>query len=115
MLVTGRHLARSWANIVFHERDERVSFGVQAPSSTDVEWQFTPDGAGGVQFNLGPSGQVNFPTNFLNRSNDRSSFDLIGSGSTTESVHIRQGHSSHPSFEEITMAPRSGRASGRWT
>jgi hypothetical protein len=62
ILVTGRHLARSWANVVFHERDERVSFRVQSKRNSGVEWQFTPEGAGGVALNLGPSGEVRLPT-----------------------------------------------------
>ncbi|KAH9968581.1 hypothetical protein BC827DRAFT_1164151 [Russula dissimulans] len=59
ILVTGRHLARSWATIAFppSQRDEYVSFGVQVSGDSNVEWQFTPEGARGVAFNLGPSGQ----------------------------------------------------------
>ncbi|KAI9512555.1 hypothetical protein F5148DRAFT_852942 [Russula earlei] len=57
ILVTGRDLTRSWANIAFQERDQKMSFGVQASRGSDVQWQFTPEGAGGVAFNLGPSGQ----------------------------------------------------------
>jgi len=62
VLVTGCHLARSWANIAFQERDERVSFRVRVQRNSDVEWQSTPEGAGGVAFNLGPSGEVGFYT-----------------------------------------------------
>ena len=65
ILVTGCHLARSWATIAFHERGERFSFGVWASGGTDVTWQFTPDGARGVPYNLGPSGQVRFCLSFL--------------------------------------------------
>jgi len=60
ILVTGRHLARSWANIAFHNGDEQVSFGAQVFGRSGVNWQFTPEGARGVMFNLGPSGQVRF-------------------------------------------------------
>ncbi|KAI0293408.1 hypothetical protein BC826DRAFT_381343 [Russula brevipes] len=56
ILVTGCHLAKSWANIAFQDRHEKVTFGVQV-SGGHVEWQFTPEGARGVAFNLGPSGQ----------------------------------------------------------
>ncbi|KAI9512553.1 hypothetical protein F5148DRAFT_973340 [Russula earlei] len=67
ILVTGRHLARSWANIVFQEsqREEHVSFGVRVSGDSNVEWQFTPEGARGVALNLGPSGQVRRCTFFL--------------------------------------------------
>jgi len=57
VLVTGRHLARSWANIVFREGDGKVSFRVWANRNSNVEWQFTPEGANGVAFNIGPSGE----------------------------------------------------------
>lgn len=64
ILVTGCHLARSWANIVFQEcpMEERVSFGVQVSGNSDVNWRFTPEGAAGVPFNLGPNGQVRIYT-----------------------------------------------------
>ncbi|KAH9989072.1 hypothetical protein BJV74DRAFT_838710 [Russula compacta] len=59
VLVTGCHLAKSWANIVFLEGrgEERVSFGVQVSGVSNVEWQFTPEDVQGVASNLGPSGQ----------------------------------------------------------
>jgi hypothetical protein len=61
ILVTGCHLARSWANIAFQGTEvEHVSFGVQATGNSEVNWRFTPEGAGGVPFNLGPSGSVRF-------------------------------------------------------
>lgn len=62
ILVTGRHLARSSANIAFQESqgDEQMSFGFQVSGVSEVKWQFTPEGARGVAFNLGPSGQVRF-------------------------------------------------------
>ena len=37
---------------------EQVSFGVQVTGNFDVNWTFTPEGAAGVPFKLGPSGQV---------------------------------------------------------
>jgi hypothetical protein len=37
-----------------------VSFGVQVSGVSDVMWQFTREGAQGVAYNLGPSGQVRF-------------------------------------------------------
>ena len=58
ILVTGCHLARTWATIAFQERGEQVAFGVQVSGVADVTWQFTPEGAQGVAYNLGPSGQV---------------------------------------------------------
>jgi hypothetical protein len=77
ILVTGRHLARSWANIAFQERDERVSFRVQAQGNSDVEWQFTPEGAGGVAFNLGPCGVVRFCTCFSHQTDTEAGHGLI--------------------------------------
>ena len=60
ILVTGCHLARSWATIAFQERGEQIAFGVRTSGTSDVTWQFTPEGAQGVPYNLGPSGQVRF-------------------------------------------------------
>jgi hypothetical protein len=42
-----------------------VSFGVQVSGVSDVTWQFTREGAQGVAYNLGPSGQVRFCILFL--------------------------------------------------
>jgi hypothetical protein len=60
ILVTGRHLARSWTNVVFPEsqRVEQVSFGVRVAGVYDVEWQFSREDLRGVAINCGPSGQV---------------------------------------------------------
>jgi hypothetical protein len=60
ILVTGCHLARTWATIAFREEGEQVSFGVQVSGVSDIMWQFTREGARGVAYNLGPSGQVRF-------------------------------------------------------
>ena len=60
ILVTGCHLARTWANIAFQERGEQISFGVQVSRASNVAWQFTREGAHGVAYNLGPSGRVRF-------------------------------------------------------
>jgi hypothetical protein len=62
---------------VFHERDERVLFRVQVERNSDVEWQFTPEGAGGVALNLGPSGQVRLRTQPLLRPDKEADHDLI--------------------------------------
>jgi len=60
ILVTGRHLAKSWATIAFQDgqREEQISFGVRVAGDCHVQWQFTPEGARGVAFNLGPNGRV---------------------------------------------------------
>ena len=77
ILVTGRHLTRSWANIAFQERDEQVSFEVQVNGNSNVEWQFTPVGANGVAFNLGPSGEVCFYTILPPQTDTEASHGLI--------------------------------------
>ena len=56
ILVTGCHLTRTWASIAFQGRGEQITFGVQASGVSNVAWQFTPQGAQGVLYNLGPSG-----------------------------------------------------------
>jgi hypothetical protein len=61
ILVTGRHLARSSANVAFSESQlgEQVSFGVTTDTSgVNVTWQFSGEDIGGASFNPGPSGQV---------------------------------------------------------
>jgi hypothetical protein len=60
ILVTGCDLARTWGTIAFQERGEQIAFGVQVSGDSSVAWQFTPEGAQGVAYNLGPSGQVRF-------------------------------------------------------
>jgi hypothetical protein len=109
ILVTGCHLTRSWATIAFQE-GEQVSFGVQVSGVSDVMWQFTREGAQGVAYNLGPSGQVRFCIFFLPIDHDRSWPNLIKSGSTRESVHIHQRLSCFPVFDDTTEASSSSRA-----
>ena len=65
ILVTGCHLTRTWASIAFRDEGEQVSFGVQVSGVSDVMWQFTREGAQGVAYNLGPSGQVRLCILFL--------------------------------------------------
>jgi hypothetical protein len=62
VLVTGCHLARSWANIAFlgSREEEQVSFGVRVSGVSGVEWRFPPEEVQGVASNLGPSGLVRF-------------------------------------------------------
>jgi hypothetical protein len=69
VLVTGRHLARSWTNVAFSESQqvEQVSFRVKVSSISDVEWQFSLEDVQGVAFNCGPSCQVCFSV--ISRSN----------------------------------------------
>ena len=74
----------------------------------DVNWTFTPEGAAGVPFKLGPSGQVRYF--FFN--NVETVHGPIESESTRGSVHIRQGLPCQTlSFEDILEASSSGRAS----
>ena len=58
VLVTGCDLARSWANVAFQEGDRDVSFKAQVLGDSHVQWEFTPEGARGVGYNVGPRGQV---------------------------------------------------------
>jgi hypothetical protein len=92
ILVTGCHLARTWATIAFQERAEEIAFGVQVSGVSNVTWQFTPEGARGVAYNLGPSGLVRFCILFLPQQTatgrGRTFLDFFESGFTRESVHI---------------------------
>jgi len=55
VLVTGRDLAKTWANIVFQEGDREVKFKDPVIGDSHIEWKFTP---GGVAYNIGPSGNL---------------------------------------------------------
>ena len=59
VLVTGRDLARSWANIAFQkgDGDVTVSFELQVFGDSHVKWKATPRG---VAYKVGPSGEVRF-------------------------------------------------------
>ena len=72
VLVTGCHLARTWAAIAFQERGEQIAFGFHVSGVSNVAWQFTPERAQGVAYNLGPSGQVRFYIFFASTDRDRS-------------------------------------------
>ena len=61
VLVTGCHLTRTWATVALQE-GEQVAFGVRVSDVSNVMWQFTREGAQGVEYNLGPSGQVRLYT-----------------------------------------------------
>ena len=57
ILVTGRDLTKSWANIVFQQGDGDVTFEVRV-SDSRIEWEFTLGGAGGAAHAIGPSGNL---------------------------------------------------------
>jgi hypothetical protein len=60
ILVTGRHLARSWARAVFSESrgGARVSFCVQVSGDSLVRLE--ERNVSGAQLKLGPNGEVGF-------------------------------------------------------
>ena len=62
ILVTGRHLARSWVNVAFSESQgrARVSFGVQVSGVSGVH--LNERNMRGGELKLGPSGEVGFGT-----------------------------------------------------
>jgi hypothetical protein len=116
ILVTGRHLARSWTNVSFSESssEEKVSFGVTTDTSgVNVEWHLLHEDVRGVPPHCGPSGQVRysrFPVY------TETVFSLTGLEFARESVHIRQRVPCHPILEDVTeTSRRSGTNSGfRW-
>ena len=69
VLVTGRDLAKSWANIVFQEGDGDVTFEVRVTGDSHIEWKFPLGGAGGVAHAVGPRGNLKVYISFspLNR------------------------------------------------
>ncbi len=62
ILITGRHLARSWASVAFSETrgDARVSFGVRVSPGFNLHLE-ERDVSGG-ELKLGPCGEVSFCT-----------------------------------------------------
>jgi hypothetical protein len=60
ILVTGRDLTRSWANVAFlGEADAQVSFGVKVEgANTSVNFQLSPENARGAMLHHGPEGMV---------------------------------------------------------
>ena len=62
ILVTGRHLARSWVNVVFSENrgGAQLSFVVQASGNSGVRLE--ERSATGGDLKLGPSGEVGLCT-----------------------------------------------------
>jgi len=64
ILVTGRHLARSWVNVVFSESrgGAQLSFAVRTSGNSGVRLEGRSATGGDVK--LGPSGEVSFCTIF---------------------------------------------------
>ena len=60
VLVTGLHLTRSWANIVFLEgqTNGHASFGVRGDNDVGITWQFLPGSVRGGMRSWGPQGRV---------------------------------------------------------
>ena len=60
VLVTGLHLTRSWANIVFLEghANGHASFGVRADNNVCITWRFLPGSVRGGMRSWGPEGRV---------------------------------------------------------
>ena len=119
VLVTGRDLAKSWANIVFREGDGDMTFEARVTGDFRMEWKFTPEGARGVAHAIGPNGNLKVyfliisfsPLPPLQQRQTSDSLISSNQGSTGESVHIRQRLPCHPYRENITEASSSGWAS----
>ena len=58
VLVTGRHLTKSWINVAFNQgrRDAEVSFNAQVSSDSDI--QLERKYVHGGELKLGPTGKV---------------------------------------------------------
>jgi hypothetical protein len=66
IIVTGRHLAKSWVRAVFSESREvaQVSFGVRVRESGDSVVHLEERNVSGAQLKFGPNGEVGFCTIF---------------------------------------------------
>ena len=64
ILVTGRHLARSWVSVVFSESrgGAQLSFVVQATGNSGIRLEERSATGGGLK--LGPSGEVGLRATF---------------------------------------------------
>jgi hypothetical protein len=89
ILVTGRHLAKSWVRAVFSERQEgaRVSFAVQASGDSVVHLE--KRNVSGARLKFGPNGEVGLCT----------SFRLQHYGPDTSRTRIRYPRTNAYSFE----------------
>jgi len=87
ILVTGRHLARSWINVAFSESlgGSQVSFKVRGSGDSNVHLE-DRDVRGG-ELKLGPSGEVSFHINLL--SPELMTLILWVPESTREPMHFR--------------------------
>ncbi len=64
ILITGRHLARSWASVAFSETrgGARVSFGVRVSPGPGFNVHLEERDVSGGELKLGPCGEVSFCT-----------------------------------------------------
>jgi hypothetical protein len=116
ILVTGRHLARSWTNVAFLEGQsgEQVSFGVITDTSAvDVEWQHSREDIRGVAFNCGPSGQVRLFT-FSCLCRGCVWPQRIISEFTRKSVHICERVPCDAIYEDVTEGSRGSGTKAGW-
>jgi hypothetical protein len=98
ILVTGRHLAKSWVRAVFSESREgaHVSFGVRESGDSVVHLE--ERNVSGAQLTFGPNGEVGFPTIF------RPQPVLINYGPDTSRTRIHYPRTNVYSFEGITSS-----------
>ena len=116
ILVTGRHLARSWVRAVFSEIPGRggaeVSFIAQASGNSVVHLE--ERSVSGAQAEFGPSGEVGFCTIFKDSNAEISLIRRILE-STREPMHIRSRLPRRPQVEHLAKASWTGRTSSRST
>ena len=59
VLVTGAHLSRSWANVVFLEDQTNAGVSFEFRAAADgIDWNVSPDRITGAFLNRGPIGKV---------------------------------------------------------
>ena len=64
ILVTGRHLARSWINVAFSGSSGGAQVSFKAQVTRDLHLDLEERDVGGAELKLGPSGEVRLLHNF---------------------------------------------------
>ena len=106
VLVTGRHLARSWINVAFSGSGGGVQVSFKVQVTGDLHVNLEERDVSGAELKLGPSGEVRLLHSFgLMLRIDRP--DTFEPGSTREPMHFRSRVSRCPHPEYLAKDSRN--------